>query len=815
MSETSEEPFDIEAERFLVQLQLALKLLTFEWEVNLELLATKLQELCRKYLDHLEKVKSAKVNGVSGVETGSTTVADSPNGTNGVPKKPTEVLVPLDGPDAGGETGGAADLIEPASQINGLDTRTSDVNDSTSDSEPSKTQIYDETLPQESCHLIISNPNFQNGNNSEEYKTWINENFIGVVDLALKNKSVRPGGDTEADVVKEYGDYTFTHSDDSTSETGSSRLYIRLENLTRAPLTVENVQYLMQNTLYQSTETISKFPGFARTEIIPVPNTEFQDAWDREILAEWYRGAALLWDGESFVEDSAAKGGSGGGAPPVAGLAGNLLGSIPLSSVAKSAAAITDVSAIADVATNIIRSDDEIKKESTIEAKVETKDQDGTQTTVEAKVEVKVSEVPDTAEGASTPPTSDAAEAGPSTSTIETVIEAVVKAGSEELEEATVESTAAIQKSEAALVESTVSLAGAQTSLVESAVALGKTEAVLAESKAAVTEVLESKAALVTSALDLGKSKDSLLKSAISLGKSKSSLFGTVLTFVDKTGEAFGVDLIDDRLYEDGADDGGNLTRWDKVKSEFPCPFDYPPDKEYKLKFTISIDDCLPSLTTAEDALSKIIDIHSPASAPPFDVTSIPGRYVLNKFLIATHRIVIAYICSENVVRYVTGIEADPAGGSIMSSGLDGLETALGFMGPNPAAMAAASVLKAGRSMAERKKKDAAAEFQRKSKTLLRKLWFLTTEVYGFLWFTKPQTSGKYEFDTAFHKASWKLVRGNRAGIYAEEEKPRLTTDVSEDYFIYLQEQTLMLREYTKELEVQAKEMMEELETAF
>ena len=58
-------------------------------------------------------------------------------------------------------------------------------------------------------------------------------------------------------------------------------------------------------------------------------------------------------------------------------------------------------------------------------------------------------------------------------------------------------------------------------------------------------------------------------------------------------------------------------------------------------------------------------------------------------------------------------------------------------------------------------------------------------------------------------------MRENRAGIYAEEEKPRLTTDVSKDYFIYLQEQTLMLREYTKELEIQAKGMMERLEKAF
>ena len=244
-------------------------------------------------------------------------------------------------------------------------------------------------------------------------------------------------------------------------------------------------------------------------------------------------------------------------------LAGNLLGT-----VANSAAEITDVSAINNVATNIIKSDNETKEEPSIEANVETAEQDGTRTTVEAKVEVKVSEIPDTAEGATTPVLLNTTETGSSDSTVATVVETIVEAGSEELKEAIVESTAAIQKSEAALVESTVALAETQTSLVESAVALGKTEAVLAESKAAVTEVLESKAALVTSALDLGKSRDSLVKSAISLGKSRSSLFGTVLKFGDKTGEAFGVDLIDDKLYEDGIEDGGKLTGWDKVKSE-------------------------------------------------------------------------------------------------------------------------------------------------------------------------------------------------------------------------------------------------------
>ncbi|KAK6338414.1 hypothetical protein TWF730_002476 [Orbilia blumenaviensis] len=811
MSETSDEPFDIEAERFLVQLKLALKLLTFEWEANLELLATKLQELCQNYLKHLETVRPA-ANGIPRVESEglaeATVLTTTASEINGVSKK--EMGNP-EAPDAAGE---AVAPTNSSPQVNGSDAKTNgDINHSESGTEPTRMQIHDQALPQEACHLIISHPQFQNVKTSEQYKAWINENLIGVIDVALKNKNSQSGNDAEPEIAEEYGDYTFSHIREAASESAVPQVYIRLDNLAQAPLTLEDIQDVMRSTLYPSTETLSKFPGYTGTELIPVPSTQFQDIWNQEILAEWYRGAALLWDGEPFVEDSGAK---DSGSSPIGGVAGNLLGAIPLASVAKSAAAITDVSAITDMATSIVKSDDETKKESTIETKLEAIDKDGTQTTVEAKVEVKVSEVPDTAEGSGTPPTPNGLDDGPSGSREATILEAVVEAAvegeSEELKATIMESTAAIQKSEAALVESTVALAETQTSLVESAVALEKTEAALAGSKAAVTEVMESKAALVTSALDLGKSKDSLVKSAISLGKSKSSLFGTVLRFADKAGEAFGVDLIDDRLYEDGGEEGGKLTGWGKVKSEFPCPFDYPPDKDYKLKFTRSIDDCIPSLVSADEALSKIIDAHSPVASAPFDVTSMTGRYMLNRFLIATHRIVITYICSENVVRYVTGVDVDPAGGSMMSSGLNGVETVLGFMGPNPAAMAAASVLKAGRSMAEQKKKDAAAEFRKNSTTLLRKLWFLTTEVYAFLWFTKPQAGGKYEFDTAFHKASWSLVRENRASIYADEETPRITADVSEDYFIYLQEQTFLLREYTKELETQAKEMIEALE---
>ncbi|KAK6510152.1 hypothetical protein TWF481_004865 [Arthrobotrys musiformis] len=789
MSGIQDEPYEIDGERFLTQLRLVLKLLTFEWEANLEILATKLETLCQGYLNYLDKVRS------SGDVAGFTT------------------KVVLAKRDWAFESAGWAPQIPRASDI---------TIDSIKDALGlSRTQVFDETLSQESCHFIVSHPKFGNEVNSEQYRAWIDEYFINVVDLPLKSKkkSKLALSDGKADGAKAdvagYGDFTFTQSTDSGSEAESSRLYVRLDNLTKSPLTVEDVQYLMRNTLYPSVDTVSKFPGFVDAEFIPVPNTEFQDAWDREALAEWYRGAALLWGGEPFAEVAAAdKGGSGSGAgvgmPPVAGLAGNLMGALPISNVVKSAAAITDVSAITDVATNITKSENETKKESTIEAKVETKDEDGTKAKVEAKVEITVSEIPDTAEGASTPATSDVGEPGPSVTTVtaavETVIEAVVEAGTEELKATIVESTTAIQKSETEVIETTVALAEAQAS-----VALGKAEAALTESTAAATEILESKAALVTSTLEFAKSKDSLVQSAISLGKSKSSAFGTILKVVDKTGEAFGVDLIDDKLYMDGPQDSGKLTGWAKVRSEFPCPFDYPPDKDYKLKFTKSIDDCLPSLMAAEESLSKIIDTHSPASAISFDVKSIPGRFILNKFLIATHRIVITYICSENVVRYATGVEVDPAGGSMLSSGLNLMETGLGFMSANPAIALAAKALKAGRDMAGQGKMDAAAEFRRKSTALLRKLWLLTTEVHAFLWFTKPEIGGRYEFDTAFHKASWKLVRENRALVYAEEEKPKLTTDVSEDYFIYLQEQALMLKEYTDELRVQSKEMMEVL----
>ncbi|KAF3911270.1 hypothetical protein AA313_de0205573 [Arthrobotrys entomopaga] len=60
MAEIADPPdldFDIEDEKFRVQLHLVLKLLTFEWEANLELLAIKLQELCQQYLQHKSTLK--------------------------------------------------------------------------------------------------------------------------------------------------------------------------------------------------------------------------------------------------------------------------------------------------------------------------------------------------------------------------------------------------------------------------------------------------------------------------------------------------------------------------------------------------------------------------------------------------------------------------------------------------------------------------------------------------------------------------------------------------------------------------------------
>ncbi|KAF3934655.1 hypothetical protein ABW20_dc0103454 [Dactylellina cionopaga] len=785
---------EIEDERFLVQLQLVLKLLTFEWEANLELLAVKLHELCGKYLQHLETTKPKTTN-VTVMNEDPPVIAPiitKRQPTAKAAKRFVAFLVAPDVPDSEPEAA-RVDTKELSNGDHGANTAPeAEANDQTKEVEPPITQLYDENLDPDTCHLIVSHPTFKDslppalvnkqtgeltggptgetaGENageavgepsgkldqepsgelngepddhvlgSEDYKSWVNSSLIKVLSTHKPPNGKQPAATPE--VKNNYENYYFVNREvtDMLSDTKTTILYIRFENLTILPSLTDEVQHIIRNALYPSHKSITGVPAYIGTEIVPAPNTDFQDVWDREVLAEWYRGAALLWSLEVFEPFTDPK-----GEADSSGL-GGLIGALPLgsaTSLAQSALAITDV------VTDIIEPEDGdgSKKKAVVEATVEAKgDSDSkVEAKIEATVEMKITEIPDTA---------DASESGPSI--IESAIESAVEAGKAQLEAKLVESTAAaIGKSEAALLESTLALGKTEASLVESAVALGKSEAALVESTLA--DVVDTKASLLESAVDLANSKDSLLQSAAALGKSKSGWLGTAIKVGDMVGESMGVDLID--TSDMGDEKETVLTGWEKLKSEFPCPSDYPADKDYKEKFTSSIEDCIPSLKSTETALSKV----------------------------------------------------DPAGGSALNAGLDGVEKALGFLGPNPAAMVAAGVLKAGREMAEKKKKDAAAAFQGKSTNILRKLWFLTTEVYAFIWFAKPTSDGKYTFPSAFHKSSFKLIREKRVGIYTDEDMP---LDLPEDYFIYLHEQTVLLQSYTEELETHAKEMVEGLDS--
>ncbi|KAF3911258.1 hypothetical protein AA313_de0202932 [Arthrobotrys entomopaga] len=474
---------------------------------------------------------------------------------------------------------------------------------------------------------------------------------------------------------------------------------------------------------------------------------------------------------------------------------GGLVGALPLgnaSSLVKSAMEV------GEVAIDVIESKKDEKKETKIEAKIEAKDDmdPNFKGKVETKVEMKVAE---------TINANGSAEAGPSL--IETAVETVVQEGASQLEAKVVETAAAaLGQSEASILKSVAAIEQTEASLAKSAVALGQSGPQLAGTAA---DMVEQKTAIAKSATELAKSKDSLVQSAVALGTSKSSMFGTVLRVADTVGESVGIDLIDTDKLNSGQEK--KLTGWDKLKAEFPCPIDYPADHEYKAKFTMAVDDCIPSLKSTQRALSRILELYFAKSTPGYTEDLIRDRRLLNKLLVATHRVVITFICSENMIRYVTGVGAAPLGDNLLDTGLDGVEAALGMFGPNPAAMVAAGVLKAGRELAEKKKKDAAAKFQKQSTSILRKLWFLTTEVYAFVWFTgRPQPDGRYEFLSSFHRANFKLIRERRVGVYEEDEQPPL--ELPEDYFMYLQEQTILLKDYTDELEGHSKEMLEGLD---
>ncbi|KAK6524042.1 hypothetical protein TWF694_005708 [Orbilia ellipsospora] len=917
MAETADPPdldFDIEDEKFRVQLHLVLKLLTFEWEANLELLATKLQELCQKYIKHKSSLKgvtdaiipvqvaidAVKVGGnalanaytsipVQVVDTADQTIKGAVEAartqTNSALAKgsaalatgtailargnaaiaegnallnayvPASVTAKVDetvqeAVEAAKAKGTAVvEAYVPVKVVQQADTATklakgvasrllwgssSEVPDTASgddyktadtglsskaeshsgksaetaqegvvqegvvqeEVERQRELVYDETIDETSCHLIITNPTFEDKLDDAGGKQWLTTTLLTVLSGTVpSDDATQPKPELKDD---NYGDFHYAtksvtvpllQSTEPDAKPLESRLYLRFANFMAKPASAEDVQNLIKTTLYPSTNHTGKIESYSGTELVPSA-LDFQEAWDREVLAEWYRGANLLWSGDPPENDEDAKEGDGSGSPGL----GGIVGALPLGNAS---GLVKSALEVGEVAVDMIESSKDDKKETKIEARIEAKDDKDpdTKTKVETKVEMKVAE---------TLNANGSAQAGPSL--IETAVETVVHEGASQIEAKVVETAAAaLGKSEASILKSVAAIEETEASLVKSAVALGQSEPL----GGAAIDLVEQKTAIATSVAELAQSKDSLVQSAVALGASKSSMFGTALKIADTVGESMGVDLIDTDKLSNGKEK--KLTGWEKLKAEFPCPIDYPADHEYKAKFTMAVDDCIPSLKSAEGALSCILELYFAKSTPGYTADSFRDRQLLNKLLVATHRVVVTFICSENMVRYVTGVESAPLGDNLLDTGLDGVEAALGMLGPNPAAMVAAGVLKAGRELAEKKKKDAAAKFQKKSTSILRKLWFLTTEVYAFIWFTgSPQLDGKFEFLSSFHRANFKLIRERRVGVYEEDEQPPL--DLPEDYFMYLQEQTILLKDFTEEFEGHSKEMVEGLD---
>ncbi|EPS45849.1 hypothetical protein H072_249 [Dactylellina haptotyla CBS 200.50] len=885
--------FDIEDEKFRVQLHLVLKLLTFEWEANLELLAAKLQELCLKYLQHKAKVngvveavvpvkvaldavkskgaaivdaytaipvqvtdradktvreavEAAKTRGNALVDAvGAAAIAQGNAVINAyVPTAVTEqadktvleaidiakakgsavvdAYVPVvvvdqadkaakqakrlmsrvmwasDIPDTKGERTEESEIeATSAADGNATNTPATEAEMAPEEVKVSRALVYDETINEDNCNLIITNPRFEDKLDAEGCRSWLTISLLTALSGVVPSEDpTQPLPELEGD---SYGDFYYSTqlaeaptipSSGLGNKSLESRLYLRfIKSATTEPAVID-IGHLMRNTLYPSSKHVIKVVGYQGTQIVPA-GSDFQDIWDQEILGDWYRGAALLWSAELLDASADSKDGDKSDSSGLVDAIGAVLPIGNASGLTKSALKI------GEVAVEVLESDDD-KKETIVEATVETKDKSNAtiEAKVEAKVALKVTDVPET---------NGSADAG--SSVIESTLESTIETVKEELTTKLVESTAAaIGKSEASILESAAAIGETEASLVQSALALGKSEPALPNS---TPELLESKTALVESAVELAKSKDSLVQSAVALGKSKDSMLGTALKIADTLGESVGVDIIDTDNLDNGKDK--KLTGWEKLKAEFPCPIDYPADTEYKAKFTLAVEDCIPSLVSAQASLSKILELHFAKSTPGYTPDAFRDRQVLNKLLIATHRLVVAFICSENMIRYVTGVEEVPLGDDLLDTGLDGVEAALNMMGPNPAAMVVGGVLKAGRGIVEQKKKDAAAKFQKGSTSILRKLWFLTTEVYAFLWFTRVAGSdGKYEFISTFHKANFKIIRENRVRVYEEDEQPPL--ELPEDYFMYLQEQTILLKDYTDELEAHAKEMLEGLD---
>ncbi|KAJ6260732.1 hypothetical protein Dda_4961 [Drechslerella dactyloides] len=756
-----------EDEKFLAQLRLILNLLIHDWDANLELLAQKLQQLCNKYLQEQEAIRienhySQKLK-ASGGSYGHRDASDNQSLFGRAKRAITSSLFVSDK--------GAGEQIELTNDItSSSENITPPISPARPDS--SKSQHCRPNLDEQSCQVIVVNPSFNSEMRDDEYEVWLEGYF---------RKALPPSQTSGANGVALHN-YEFVKRDNEGGEPAYPQIYLRFETLATSISVSESVQSFMRNLLFLSKNNTIQSSEYIGTEIIPVPGTGFQDAWDREVLAEWWRGASLLWN-ERYLTDTIDFSAIGPSQGPEL-LVENLLEVNPLDSMPLGSEATVTRLAVgtSNVTTNVVRvGADSSRHGAQVNAKFQTK--------VETKIEMKISE--------------------PSPA-----VPAPVQIAQPELpsESGELVSNATTLPQEAAAVsdkQEAGSIGAAGASMSSEAPSLPVLEFV-----PLMPASSESSAKSMTAvSIDKATRTDDLFgppeESPIFLPQPKAPTSDRTPNFIQDTtciNDASSCKLEDSINPEPKP--VKPLSSLERAKRDFPCPEDYPDDKQYKAKFNRAVDDYILSLKSADEALDRVIKSHTANPSFIFVANSPEGRPLLNRLLVATHRAVITYICSENMIRYATGAAGQSEAENTLDAELDSVQAALAMLGPNPAAMAAATMLKAGRVVYDSKESEAAVKQQREMTAIIRKLWYLHTETYAFLWFTKLESTGEYEFISPFHKYAWTLIRENSPS--ALERAGSLKT-VSNDYFIYLQEQALLVQSLTKDLEVQAKAMLEAL----
>ncbi|EWC48069.1 hypothetical protein DRE_02648 [Drechslerella stenobrocha 248] len=668
---TNSRPRGPEEERFLTQLRLVLNLLARDWDANLELLAEKLQKLCENFLQQQQETRL----GLS-TQREPNWVRDSLESI-GIFQKARLAFAASLGLlmwNRGSiEPLGLARMLLPAEE----DSK-SPAPSSPSRPKSSGLHHYKPDLDEKACHLILISPHLSNDMENCDLEAWMEDCLQKALPSPIEEQS--QAADAESTV---WEDYEFVRKEDGTADAVSPKIYLRIDSLASSPSASKNIQQLMQNLLFVPTESDEEGPKYIGTEIVPVPDTEFQEVWDREALADWRRGASLLWTHGSLANPA-----DSGNTPRAQGsdlLLGNLLGVKALDSIPVAASAVTMAKSaveIGNATTNAMRTGADLLKRgaeidaqirTTVKTKVKTKVPEGTITTTKvSKVDSHV-ELP--------PPAAKPKKSGASAQKSEPTTP---------LEDPNMPLLSALEFAAPIVAGSAPVEGNAEPSLVADAAEASDLGGIPEEQATKLTDPEQSEAN----------------------GEASAPL----------DDEAAGGSDVDGRRH-DPEDDVESKPlplpkpgALEKARKEFPCPEDYPDDKYYKAKFSRSVDDCIFSLKSADDALYKIISTHANDATPTFSVNSLEGRQLLSKLLVAIHRIVIMYICSENMIHQVTTAFDENQGVSVLSTGLDGVEVALGMLGPNPAALAAASILKAGRSMTKGREVKAAAKHQKKCK---------------------------------------------------------------------------------------------------